>query len=393
MPHILFAEKENSILPGLERLLVEERKNWTCTFSNRASDALQQIAEQEFDVVVADLRTPGMGGAELLRQVKDAQPATVRIAVGGFADEGLALHSVVSAHQILTRPIDLDQLITSIERAMALRELVSDPNLRELVARLPNLPAVPRIYGELLIALSFEDSSINRLCDLIRQDVALSAKILQIIHSALFALPAENMTIRQAVPILGLDMIRALTLSIQAFDQFKLPADTGYSLEALQRHSIEVMKIAKDIALCERLPTAAMENIALAAMLHDIGELIVVCSPGGEWKRILDLEATGLTRCEAERVVLQTTHAHLGAYLLGIWGLPPEVVGAIARQLDPEGSSVSPELIIHVADACAKRSCVDDDEMLDSLGGRIKVDERMRKRILDWRARQNPEAA
>ncbi len=64
----------------------------------------------------------------------------------------------------------------------------------------------------------------------------------------------------------------------------------------------------------------------IAGILHDIGRMILLKGPR-QYKKVMNLiEKSGCDFIEAEYTVTKTSHAELGAYLLGIWGIPDNVV-------------------------------------------------------------------
>src|SRR5208337_5359055 len=80
---ILFVDDEQSVLDGLEDLLVRYRHRWEMVFVTGAAAALDQMRKKPFDVIVTDIRMPGMDGAALLRLVSEKYPGTVRIVLSG----------------------------------------------------------------------------------------------------------------------------------------------------------------------------------------------------------------------------------------------------------------------------------------------------------------------
>src|SRR6185436_12015998 len=90
---ILFVDDESKILEGLQRMLRPMRDTWEMQFAEGSEAALADLKEQQFDVVVTDMRMPGMNGAQLLSEVRHEYPHIVRIVLSGHSDQELILSS------------------------------------------------------------------------------------------------------------------------------------------------------------------------------------------------------------------------------------------------------------------------------------------------------------
>ena len=107
---ILFVDDEPMILQGIQHSLRGMRAEWEVALANSGAEALETMAQAPFDVVITDMRMPGMDGAQLLDLVKVKFPRTVRIILSGQSDRETILRSVGPSHQYLSKPCDLDEL-------------------------------------------------------------------------------------------------------------------------------------------------------------------------------------------------------------------------------------------------------------------------------------------
>jgi CheY-like chemotaxis protein len=101
---VLFVDDEPSILSGLSRMLWPLRHEIVSEFVNSGQEALDRLAKEHFDIVIADIRMLGMDGAELLDRVQRAHPHVIRIVLSGHADMAAALRAVPIAHQFIAKP-------------------------------------------------------------------------------------------------------------------------------------------------------------------------------------------------------------------------------------------------------------------------------------------------
>ena len=193
MKRVLFVDDEVFVLDGLKRMLRRMRTQWEMDFVDSGESALQMMAQKEFDVIVSDMRMPNMNGAELLNEVKDLHPNTIRFILSGYSDKDLILKSLDSTHQYLAKPCDPETLKTRILRATSLQESISNDALKNLISQLGELPTLPALYEEILSLLRQPDVSSECLSDAIKKDIGMTAKILKVCQLWLCWLKAKNL--------------------------------------------------------------------------------------------------------------------------------------------------------------------------------------------------------
>src|SRR5438105_9075281 len=115
---VLFVDDEQNILDGIRRTLHGMRTEWQMAFSTTGEEALKKLAESEFDVIVTDMRMPGMSGSELLTEVLQRYPSMVRIVLSGTVEPDLVLRSASTAHQYLAKPCDAATLRSTLDTAL-----------------------------------------------------------------------------------------------------------------------------------------------------------------------------------------------------------------------------------------------------------------------------------
>ena len=333
MRRVLFVDDEPRILEGLRRMLRPQRQAWEMAFAPGGEAALALLEASPFDVIVSDMRMPGMDGAALLTYVREHYPQVVRIVLTGHTEMATALRVVPVAHQFLAKPCDAEMLRVAIERACHLRALLNDDAIRRTVSAVGDLPSLPRTYEALTQALADPEASLQKIAKLVEQDVGISAKILQLVNSAFFGINRSITTISNAVSYIGINTLKSLVLSVEVFRIFE-PKKTlrEFSLEELQRHA----QVTAFIAARLPVPKHLVDIAVIAGMLHDVGKLILA------WK-LQDRFSSTLREAREDHRPLHTveereygfSHAEIGAYLLGLWGLPYAVVEAVALHHAP----------------------------------------------------------
>lgn len=337
MIHILFVDDEPRVLRGMRRqfqMLLEECVMEFVESGPAALGVLSQPGTQ-FDVIITDIRMPGMDGITLLKHVQQLYPHMVRIVLTGHMERDVAMRSIGLAHQFLSKPCTADSMRLTIKKAFALRNLLTSHKIKQLVTRLDTLPSLPTLYNQLLDEISQRDASISKIGQIIAQDIGMTAKILQLVNSAFFGLRRQISDPAQAVVYLGLDTVKSLVLSVHVFEQFEAASRGGVSLVKLQAHSLAVAALARKIAQVEQVERQAVDFAFAGGLLHEVGRLILAANLPQDCIRVNQLLDQDYTLLEAEEKIFQATHTEVGAYLLGIWGLPDPIVEAVAYLLNP----------------------------------------------------------
>lgn len=330
---VLFVDDEVRVLEALGRVLFDSDEGWSMRFVNSGEEALKVMAEDPHDVVVSDLRMSGVDGVALLTRVRELYPRSIRIVLSGHSDEEAALKMVKVAHQFLAKPCGADTLRHVIARVESLGELLTETRLRTLIGQVSGLPVASHLHEELTVLLDRPEPDALRVAALIRRDPGMSSKLLQIASSAFFNTSASVADVETAIMRLGFRTLRNL-MDGAVFEPVAPEGEHGkLSLAAVQRRSHDIARVAAGMA---KLP----EDAALAYMsglLSNVGELLLLVH-APEWLYLSHAEATraGCTLHEAERATFGTTHAEVGAYLLGLWGLPHAMVQATAQHHHPE---------------------------------------------------------
>jgi len=387
MRRILFVDDEVGVLEALRDALAGRGDEWDMRLARDAPAAVQALGSETFDVVASDLRLPGVTGAELLARVQASCPEAVRVILCDEHDMRGALREAPAAHAFVTKPCDPGALAAVVERACLLREMLGDEALRHAVNRAGALPSVPRLYTRLLALGDDPDATSADVAEVVEQDVAMSAKVLGMVNSAYFSLRREIGTVREAVHLLGLETIKALALSVEAFRCFEGRDGADFSIEALHEHSVRVAALARDIA-----PSALRDTAFVAGLLHDVGKLVLATSAEPAYWRELVAEAVASFRPlhEIERERRGVTHAEVGAYLLSLWSLPHPVVEAVAFHHQPERTPLrtfDAVAAVHAADALVHERSPLGEPAGPELDRGLLDDWGVADRLADWRRR------
>ena len=220
----------------------------------------------------------------------------------------------------------------------------------KIASAIKSFPGFPGTAVKLLALIDDSGMRVSQIEEILRQDPGLTANVLRLANSAYFGIPSKVGSIRQAVILLGLKRLIQMVIAacVSAIMDKSVP---GYDLPPgeLWRHSIAASVAAE--GLVKVLKVEAAEEIFTAALLHDVGKLVLGDFVKDEFKQIETAVSQGISFEMAEKIVLGTNHADVGARILTKWLLPPEIVNAVQFHHAPEASEqISSMLdIVHVA--------------------------------------------
>jgi putative nucleotidyltransferase with HDIG domain len=350
---VLFVDDEPHVLAGLQRSFRSHRDNWDTRFTNSGAAALVELAQTPADVLVSDMRMPVMSGGDLLTAVMERWPAIVRVILSGHADLELVHRTIGSAHQFLRKPCNAPTVGALVQGIWHLRHSLTNTVLHRLVGGMRAIPCMPEPHAALLELLNASQPRMDLIATTIASDPGMSVRVLHLVNSAFFGQRRTIASPTQAAHMLGAATLRALVQTTPAFERIAIGKRTWFDPAALWQHSLRVARLAKRIAIALDLPPTQVDEAILAGLVHDVGHLVLAAHCPNE-HAILARRTRHEGDILTERMMVGGSHAEIGAYLLGLWGLPLGVVYAIASHHDPQASPSAhrdPLTCVHVADA------------------------------------------
>jgi putative nucleotidyltransferase with HDIG domain len=379
-PRILFVEANPEALRAFERLLKVDAKYWDLIFVHTFQEAFSVLQAQAVDIVVASIDPGHSGDLVALERLKAEYPGAVRMVFGSPAPREIVVRVTPLCHQYLVRPLDVLRLHERLDRALAVRELLSQPALRAAVGDTESLPSPPPVLIELRTALEARGTGAGDVARIVGQDAALASKILQLANSAFFGTSRKYaagtvVSIQDAVILLGMSTVEQLALITGLFVAFEgQEAALGLSAEALRRHGTLVAEIAANLMTSRRYADEAF----MGGLLHDVGKLVLASRFPDAYRNIPHLarkRRIPVWRIEQEQ--FGASHAEVGAYLLACWGLPRIIIDSVAfhhhpsslgrTHFDPVGGVHVAEALVQEMDAPLNDPARDASTWLDSV--------------------------
>ena len=331
------------------------REGWQITVVPTREAAFEALAVGRFEMVVVDARGPEGLERNFLAEVADRCPSLARVLLFRPADKAAQARSSGLADQCLPQPCTAEALVAVAGRARLMHAWLANPALTRLWSRIRKLPSVPTIYQRLVQALQSPDTDLEDVGRIMSEDFVMTAKLLQLVNSSFFGLKRPITKPADAVAHLGMAQTKTLVLLAHVFSNYVEDKSSGFSMDKLWQHSMGTASFARRIAQRQGGDAALADAAFTAGLLHDVGKLFYAVNCPQEYSELVaHAQATNLTYARAELHLLGTSHAELGACVLGTWGLPEEILEAVAFHHLPaqqSGDAFSPLTAVHVANA------------------------------------------
>lgn len=258
-------------------------------------------------------------------------------------------------------------------------------NAKEIVDRalgaMGDIATLPEVTIKIIEIVEDAKSTARDLHEVIKNDPALSVKVLKVVNSAFYGLPGQVASVDRAIILLGLSAVKNIAIAASIAPLFKGKRISGqFSAADLWRHSLAVAVAGRNIATVS--PHLAMsDEVFVAGLIHDIGTLVERQTFPNEFAEVINRCTDGSVNfLECERQVIGADHQVFGVALTTKWKFPRHLRAAVGFHHNIE--TLSAELrniatVIHMADVLCCREKIGfyltaqdsaiTDEMLDSI--------------------------
>lgn len=349
---VLLVDDEELVIKGIQRNLQSIELDVDVALSGK--EGLRLFKEKPYDVVISDLRMPEMDGNQFLNEICIHYPQSIRMVLSGYAEKKMLLDSIGVTHQLLAKPCDPQLLELSIRKALELKLFLKNDDLCRLISKIDRLPSLPKLFLDLQFATQNPESTIDEIAEIIEKDPPMMARIFQLANSPCFGVGGVH-RLADAIKTLGITTIKSLVLMGSVFDCWSQENSKTLQLDALWSHSLLTSWYSKQLASSHKHDPTFCELCSTAGLLHDIGKVIFLVLFAEEYSQIVQESRRSkrpLIDCEKE--AFGVAHPEVGAYLLGLWGLPTPIVEAVLYHHQPNLSTIqeiSPLSFVHIAES------------------------------------------
>ena len=332
-PTIVLADCEEAALDLIRSRVQSLQPQWQIHTMTRGEQVLQFAQNNRVDGVISETKLQDMSGFDLLRRLQVACPDTIRFTLSADLDHEVVLESARANHRFLNRSVSNEVLVSAIESSLRLNRKLSEETLKHRIGDVHTLPALPEIYQQMVAELTSPNSSLMNVARIIESDTGLTATVLKIVNSAFYGLNQRVESVSQGVALLGVHLIKNITLTATVFAQLESSEMDVAILRKLNDKANKAGALCNQFARLARVPRTVVDHVQISGMLSIVGQLISLSKPVAK-------------HANAQSVDTEL----LGAYLLRLWILPDPVVEAVAWQYESpprHTASITPLLILH----------------------------------------------
>ena len=352
-------------------------------------EALLLMEKDPADVLVADIKMPGMDGIALVDKVAELYPKTMRLILSARTNGELGLRAAGATHQFYLKPTDVNIIANRIKRIIKLRNVMPSAGMEQMISQIRSLPSIPAVYTALSRELRNSKSSMEKIGRILEQDIAMSAKVLQLVNSAFFGMREHVNKPSLAVVLLGEKVLQSLLLGLHIFTEWSRPEVPFFSIQKLWQHSLNVATSAQALALAEGFGETTATEFYAGGLFHDIGKIVIAENMPESFAQAHRMShEREIPLIQAEKEVLGTTHAEAGAYLMALWGFSDNIVNMCAYHHVPSNFAqpgFTPVTAVHLAN-------VFDHEHMTSYKDSVTLDksyiqrEGFERKMENWRS-------
>ncbi len=367
---VLFVDDEINVLKSIERGFLHS--NFKVVTALSATEGLRILDNDEIDIVVTDYRMPWMDGLQFLQCVKDRYPKINRVILSGYIEKSVAIESLTRglASSYILKPWKNDEIEIKLKHILSTRKTLQSQKLLEIINRITNLPTLPNIFQEFMVAVN-EERSMAEIAQIIQKDPAVATKVLQIANSAFYG-NKNCASVKQAAMTLGLETLQDILLTISVISSMKWNKMQIQSLQEIFTRSF-IMNYYLPILYKKNPKSQQYKYFPSVGLTYDVGKIILLQYFPERYSMIESKKNVSgdhdFYKAEISLGFDHITHQEIGAYFLDFWNLPELFVETALFHHKPERSSV------HYGDIIKTTHYVDDlIEYISSVGEKDVLD-------------------
>jgi len=357
-PKTILVAQQHSQDQNYARVILDKLGGFKVAEALSAADVIHRLQVGP-DVILVDPQIEGnfIKAVEMMRRM----PKLNHVGIAVLSGEQNAVKRCVGKgfNGFILKPYTPEQLLACVWKILeAVPPLPGDGSPAQLeieLDKIEGLPTLPTVYAEVEALCKDPNVDADKLARVIETDPSITMKLLKLSNSAFFGFNRQIRAVTDAVALLGNETVQNAVLSISVFEALKDQDESaGVDKKEFWRHSAAVGSIVRFITKKMRIER---EDAFTAGILHDVGKVILDGLFAQFYKTVLDaVDVKKLHIFEAEESTLGLVHTKLGQELAESWGIPDNLIDAIAYHHNPKMADTDCELasLVHIADAVAR---------------------------------------
>ncbi len=285
--------------------------------------AILALSEHKFNVVICAIQIENNGENALIEMIAKRFPAIVRITVSDNKQ------SQNNAHYCFEQPLECEKIISTIANLANNNQAITKDIIVRTVENIKTLPSPPKVYLQLNAILKERNTDSQKIAEIIQQDPALTAKVLQFSNNTFANTGKPLMNINDAITKMGIDTLCCIVMTAELFSY--QPEIAGFSILEEQLHCLATAKLASSLVKPE-----LKQDAMIAGLLHDIGKLVLFEINEKSTALFFKHQKEKDNNVALEHKIFAIDHCHVGGYLLHTWGFSYHIIEAIILHHRPE---------------------------------------------------------
>ena len=322
---ILIVDNATHALQPLQQALKDKRCQ--VAYLDSVILAVKSIKKYKFDTVIVNEKLTKSSGFDLLSALSLKYPQFIRIGVTEQNDPQHKLKQV--SHYLYAFPLPIDTIISNLLGIADQQKTITKEIIVKSVASIKTLPSPPKVYLQLNAMLENNSTDSQKIADIITQDPALTAKILQISNSPSMNTGKPLNNIADAITKMGLEALSCVVMTAELFAY--APNIQGFSIIDEQLHSLAIAKFASSL-----VKPHLRQQTMLSGLLHDIGRVVLFEMDAQLTKTYFKHCSSSHDNISLEHKIFGTDHCRVGGYLLHCWNFPYTLISVLLNHHNPE---------------------------------------------------------
>jgi len=348
---LVVVDDEEQILMSIRSLL--RREGFNMHFFSSGAEALEFLNKNNANIILTDMRMPGISGVELLEKSMLLCPEAIRIIISGYEEKSIILDALSKgyARQYIMKPWDDTLLKRIIIDSMELQNKARKNKLMQILSSFNKVPSPPVLYNKLIDMLNNDQQSQKDIANEIEKSTALVAKLLRISNSIFYGTRNPITTVYDAITFIGTEAVLNIVLSLESFHNFikEAPPNLIHIIEDIQIKSIKRAQISREIA-AQWYVKLKHNEAYVAGLMLDIGLVARICSNDKRVQDFISYPNKSKPIFSIDKEIFNVTHDEVGEALLTYWNFSQNTIAAVANHhCYSNGDNLT--MIVQIADA------------------------------------------